>query len=46
MQQAEEKRAAARDAITDQRLNRIFDGIEKLATIAHDREQRIEGLES
>ena len=31
MQQAEEKRAAERDAITDQRLNRILDGIERQA---------------
>jgi hypothetical protein len=45
MQQAEEKRAAERDALTDRRLNRILDGIEKLATIAHDHEQRIDGLE-
>jgi hypothetical protein len=52
MQQAEEKRAAERDAITDQRLNRILDGIErqagnieKLAAIAHNHEQRIERLE-
>lgn len=53
MQQAEEKRAAERDAITDQRLNRILDAIEKqarnietLAAIAHDHGRRIEGLES
>jgi hypothetical protein len=31
IQQAEEKRAAERDVITDQRLNRILDGIEKQA---------------
>lgn len=37
--------AAERDAITDRRLNRILDGIEKLTTIVHNHEQRIERLE-
>src|ERR1039457_788624 len=53
MQQAEEKRAAERDAKTDQRISRILDvvekqagNIDKLAAIAHDHQQRIERLES
>jgi hypothetical protein len=52
MQQAEEKRAAERGAKTDQRISRILDvvekmagGIDKLAAISHDHEQRIERLE-
>jgi len=52
MQQAEEQRAAERDAKTDQRIGRILDvveklagGIDKLAAIAHDHERRIERLE-
>jgi enoyl-[acyl-carrier-protein] reductase (NADH) len=53
MQQAEEKRAAERDAKTDQRIGRILDvvekqagNIDKLAAIAHDHQHRIERLES
>ena len=53
MQQAEEKRAAERDAKTDQRIDRILDlvekqagNIDKLAAIAHDHEQRIGRLET
>ena len=53
MQQAEEKRAAERNAKTDQRISRILDvvekqagNIDKLAAIAHDHQQRIERLES
>jgi hypothetical protein len=53
MQQAEEKRAAERDAKTDQRIGRILDlvekqagNIDKLAAIAHDHEQRIGRLET
>jgi hypothetical protein len=45
MQQAEEKRAAERDAITDARINLVLDGIEKLVIVAHDHERRIERLE-
>jgi enoyl-[acyl-carrier-protein] reductase (NADH) len=53
MQQAEEKRAAERDAKTDQRISRILDlvekqagNIDKLAALAHEHEQRIERLEN
>ena len=53
MQQAEEKRAAERDAKTDQRIGRILDlvekqagNIDKLAAIAHNHEQRIGRLET
>ncbi|HXM44969.1 MAG TPA: hypothetical protein VN924_27270 [Bryobacteraceae bacterium] len=52
MQQAEEKRAAERDAKTDRRISRILDVVEKMAegidkptAISHDHEQRIERLE-
>jgi GTP cyclohydrolase FolE2 len=53
MQQAEGKRAAERDAKTDQRIDRILDlvekqagNIDKLAAIAHNHEQRIGRLET
>ena len=53
MQQAEGKRAAERDAKTDQRTDRILDlvekqagNIDKLAAIAHNHEQRIGRLET
>ena len=53
MQQAEGKRAAERDAKTDQRIGRILDlvekqagNIDKLAAIAHNHEQRIGRLET
>jgi hypothetical protein len=46
MQQAEEKRAAERDAITDARISRILGIVEKLADTAQNHERRIERLES
>ena len=53
MQQAEGKRAAERDAKTDQRIDRILDlvekqagNIDKLTAIAHNHEQRIGRLET
>jgi hypothetical protein len=52
MQQAEENRAAERDAKTDQRIGRILDvvekqagNIDKLAAIVHDHQGRIQRLE-
>jgi hypothetical protein len=52
MQQAEENRAAERDAKTDQRIGRILDVVEKqagnvdkLAAIVHDHQGRIQRLE-
>jgi len=45
LQQAEEKRAAERDAITDTRISRILGIVEKLADTAHNHERRIERLE-
>src|ERR1022692_5040170 len=53
MQQAEEKRAAERDAKTDQRISRILDvvekqagNIDKLAAVPHDHQPRSEPLKS
>jgi len=45
LQQAEEKRAAERDAITDTRISRILGIVEKLADTAQNHERRIERLE-
>ncbi|MGA2736054.1 MAG: hypothetical protein ABSG65_01245 [Bryobacteraceae bacterium] len=46
MQQAEEKRAAERDAKYNERFSRILDVVETLAATAQNHEPRIERLES
>jgi|HubBroStandDraft_1064217.scaffolds.fasta_scaffold07161_2 hypothetical protein len=44
IQQAEEKRAAERDAITGPRIGRVLGIVEKLADTAQNHERRIERL--
>jgi hypothetical protein len=45
MQQAEAKRAAERDAITDARISRILGTVEKLPDTPQNHQRRIERLE-